>query len=265
VRGADSHFFWDFSFCTLNMPNRSLLEVCVESVDRAAAAERGGADRIELCGDLSSAGVTPGAALMRATRKRVHIPIFVLIRPRSGNFVYSDSEFKAMKREIEMAKALGMNGIVAGLLDEAKQIERLRTSELVKLAQPLPFTFHRAFDLCRDLTAALQLVVETGAARILASGGKARVTAGLPALTDLVAKAADRIVIMPGGSIRAANVERILRETGAKEIHSSLRTSRDSEKARPRNKKPTRESKDRDAAEFEARVRKVRNLLDGIS
>ncbi len=237
----------------------------MESVDRAAAAERGGADRIELCADLSCGGVTPSATLMRAARKRVHIPIFVLIRPRSGNFVYSDSEFKAMKREIEMAKELGMDGIVAGLLDETKHIDCGRTGELVKLSQPLPFTFHRAFDSCRDLSAAMQAVVETGADRILTSGGKARVTGGLPALADLVAKAGDRIVIMPGGSIRAAKVERILRETRAKEIHSSLRTSRDAEKARLRNGKNIRESRNREAAQFEARVRKVRNLMDEIS
>jgi copper homeostasis protein len=245
------------------MPNRPVLEICVESVDRAAAAERGGADRIELCGDLSSGGVTPSAMLMRSARKDVLIPIHVLIRPRPGDFVYSEAEFETMQRDIRVAKELGMDGIVLGLLDEARQIDRERTSLLINLAHPLPVTFHRAFDLCRNLAASLQLVMETGATRVLSSGGKARATEGLASLADLVAMAGSRIVIMPGGGVRASNIERILRETGAQEIHTSLGTPRKSRTHEARNMpETTRRARDRQAAEFEARVRKVRRLIE---
>ncbi|MGA7906692.1 MAG: copper homeostasis protein CutC [Candidatus Sulfotelmatobacter sp.] len=238
------------------MPSRSVLEICVESVDHAGAAERGGADRIEFCSDLPSGGVTPNAALMRAVRRGIRVPVHVLIRPRSGDFVYSDSEFEAMKRDIEVAKDLGMDGIVVGLLDEAGQVDRKRTGILVNLAHPLPVTFHRAFDLSQDLHVSLGAVIQTGAVRILTSGGKARVTDGLSTLADLVAAAGDRIVIMPGGSIRASNVRRILQQTGAREVHTSLGTSRE-----PGNHNPALPEADRTLEEFEARVRKVRRLI----
>ena len=245
------------------MPTHPLLEICVESAERAAAAERGGADRIELCSDLSSGGVTPNPTLMRAARRSVRVPIHVLIRPRLGDFVYSNSDFAAMKGDIQVAKEAGMDGIVLGLLDKTREVDRERTSVLIKLAHPLPVTFHRAFDRCRDLTAALQAVIETGAIRILTSGGKARGTDGISTLADLVAKAGDRIVIMPGGSIRASNVQHILRGTGAREIHSSLATSRDSGK--PEIHGAVRRGVGDGSAEFEARVRKVRRLIEALS
>jgi copper homeostasis protein len=206
------------------MQNGFVLEICVESLDCATAAERGGADRIELCRDLSSGGVTPDVELMQAVRRQVRIPIQVLIRPRPGDFSYSEHEFETMKRDIRVAKELGMDGIVLGLLDETLQVDRERTSILVELAHPLPVTFHRAFDSCKDLAASLEAIVETGARRILTSGGKERVTEGLATLRGLVASAGERIVIMPGGGIRGSDVQRILRETSAREIHSSLGT-----------------------------------------
>jgi copper homeostasis protein len=199
-----------------------LLEICVESLDHAIAAESGGADRIELCGDLSCGGVTPSAELMRAVRQQVRIPIHGLIRPRSGNFCYSRHEFETIRGDIEVAKDIGLDGIVLGLLDPFGQIERERTRMLVHSAHPLPVTFHRAFDQCPDLSIALEAVIEIGAKRILTSGGKASVMDGLDRVAHLLRSARNRIVIMPGGGIRSVNIERILRGTGAREIHTSL-------------------------------------------
>lgn len=240
------------------MQTRCVLEICVESLERAKAAERGGADRIELCEDLSSGGITPNAELMRSVRQLIQIPIHVLIRPRTGDFVYSDAEFEVMKHQIRAVKKLGMDGIVLGVLDRTQQIDVKRNRELIKLAHPLPVTFHRALDSCSNLAAALQAVIETGASRILSSGGKARATDGLSALVELVTSAEDRIVIMPGGRVRASNVQRVLQETGANEIHSSLVTTHDSTNYRSGRAIGDRK---RSASEFELRVRKLRHLI----
>ncbi len=242
------------------MPSPFILEICVESVNRAAAAERGGADRIELCRDLYSGGVTPTAAAMQAARRQVNIPIHVLIRPRPGSFCYSQRELETITRDIGVAKQLGMDGIVLGLLDENGNVDGQGTGKLVRFARPLPVTFHRAFDLCPDLTASLHVVMETGAARILTAGGNAGVTNGLANLAGLIAAARDRIVIMPGGGIRASNVQRILCHTGAREIHTSLSTPRKPTSHNSELGEGTR--RDHDAAEFEARVRKFRGLID---
>ncbi|HTC48557.1 MAG TPA: copper homeostasis protein CutC [Candidatus Aquilonibacter sp.] len=231
------------------MPIRCLLEICLESVEYAVAAERGGADRIELCSDLISGGVTPSVQLMGGVRRGVHIPIHVLIRPRAGDFVYSQAEFETMKCDIQTAKDLGMDGIVLGLLDENMQVDGERTGRLIRLARPLPVTFHRAFDLCRNLTASLQAVIETGATRILTSGGKENATKGLASLADLVANAGSRIAIMPGGGVRANNVGHILRKTRAKEIHTSLGL-------------PAKTANEGSDDEFEAKVREIRRLID---
>jgi copper homeostasis protein len=230
-----------------------LTEICVESLCRAVAADRGGADRIELCLDLSSGGVTPSAHVMRSVRRDVRIPIHVLIRPSSDHDVSSDADFEIMKREIAQAKELGMDGIVLGILEKSGQVDRKRTATLVKLADPLPVTFHRAFDSCPDLPAALEAVIESGAQRILTSGGKSRATDGLAALSRLVSSAGNRIAIMPGGGVRAANVQLILRATGAREIHTSLVV------ANSHHNRPSRSGRrpaEPDGADFEARVRR---------
>lgn len=238
---------------------RVLVEVCVETLDRAMAAERGGANRIELCGDLSSGGVTPAAALMSEVRSKVRIPIHVLVRPQSANDFCSASDFEAMERDIRLAQQIGMDGIVLGVLDERTlQVDRRRTSRLVELAHPLPVTFHRAFDLCPDLPAALDTVIETGAQRILTSGGKLRAADGLAGLGNLVEAARNRILIMPGGGIRATNVQRILRRTQAKEVHTSLVVSNGKQN---RVRSVGQNNLARDAAQFEARVRKFTEVI----
>jgi len=204
------------------MQNRCVLEICVESVDCAVAAERGGAHRIELCSKLDVGGLTPSLDLMRATRDSVRLPIHVMIRPRAGNFCYSKQEFASMLHEITTVKEFGMDGIVVGVLDSQNRIDLRRTRELVNLAQPLPVTFHRAFDESVDLEVGLESVIQTGAQRILTSGGSEQAVSGLPALQRLVRQASGRVIIMPGGGINTKNVARVMRLTSASEVHASL-------------------------------------------
>ena len=199
-----------------------LLEITVESFDSAAAAERGGADRIELCADLNHGGTTPPVTTMRKLHEELEIPVFALIRPRSGNFVYSEAEFTAMKREIDVARDLGMDGVVLGVLRSDNSVDLDRTTELVQWARPLDVTFHRAFDSAPDLLIALEDVIAAGAARILTAGGAANAQTGASVLKKLVEAAGERIVIMPGGSLDAANIAGILAATRAGEFHSGL-------------------------------------------
>jgi copper homeostasis protein len=199
-----------------------VVEISVDSAKRAAAAEQGGADRIELCSALDVGGLTPRAELMRETRARVKIPIFSMVRPRAGNFVYSDAEIAAMRKSIAEAKSLGMKGVVLGLLRPDGRVDVERTRELVELARPLPVTFHRAFDEVRHPTESLGDVIETGAARILTSGGMRTAVAGCEQLAELVRLARGRIVVLPGGGIHARNVDELVRKTEAAEVHAAL-------------------------------------------
>lgn len=207
------------------MPNHFVLEICVESVEHAVAAERGGAHRIELCSDLSSGGITPSAGLMQTARRYVRVPIHVLIRPRAGDFCYSDHELEIMRKDILAAKQFGMDGGVLGMLHESNRVDVERTKALVEFAHPLPVTFHRAFDASENLEASLEEVIQTGASRILTSGGQPRATDGLSTLTRLVQAARGRILLMPCGGINSENVVRIVRTTLAQEIHTSVGTS----------------------------------------
>jgi copper homeostasis protein len=202
--------------------NPILLEISVETVEAAVAAQRGGAQRIELCADLRLGGLTPSEELMRSVRASVSLPIFAMIRPRAGNFVYSAQELAQMRHKIATAKRAGIDGIILGLLTRNRGVDIEGTRELVKAAEPLPVTFHRAFDDAPDLDAALEDVIDTGAARILTSGGAATAPGGIESLATLVAAARDRIVIIPGGGINASNVLQVARETGAHELHSGL-------------------------------------------
>ncbi|GAC1621738.1 MAG: copper homeostasis protein CutC [Candidatus Acidiferrum sp.] len=199
-----------------------ILEICVETVEAALAAERGGANRIELCADLSVGGVTPAAEMMRAVRERIRLPIHVMIRPRGGDFVYSNAEFEGIKLGIIHAKQLGMDGLVFGLLRKDNQVDVARTRTMVGLAHPLPVTFHRAFDAASDLHQALEGVVETGASRILTSGGMPTAPEAAGVLKKLIREAGDRIIVMPGSGIHAGNVACLATETGAREFHAGL-------------------------------------------
>jgi copper homeostasis protein len=206
------------------MKKSPLLEICVETLDAALAAERGGADRIELCEDLRSGGITPATDLMRVVRAQVRIPIFVMIRPHCGDFCYSPEALERMVRSLTTAKEFGMDGVVLGLLHADRRVDVERTRGLVELARPLPVTFHRAFDAVADSFTALEDVIATGAARILTSGGAASAEEGTEVLTELVRLARGRISILPGGGIHPENLARIVRLTRAEEVHSGLST-----------------------------------------
>jgi copper homeostasis protein len=249
------------------MANRFVLEICVESVDHAVAAERGGAHRIELCSDLSSGGITPSAGLMQTARRHVRIPIHVLIRPRAGDFCYSDRELEIMRHDIVAAQQFGMDGVVLGILQERTRIDIERTRALVQLAHPLPVTFHRAFDASENLEASLEEVIQTGAARILTSGGQPRATEALSTLARLAQLARGRVLLMPCGGINSDNVVAVVEATSAHEIHTSAGTS-NADSAR--NGSPM--SHDNDAADsslhpelFEQRVAKLVRLFRSAS
>ncbi|HEY4977721.1 MAG TPA: copper homeostasis protein CutC [Candidatus Acidoferrum sp.] len=204
------------------MTNKFILEIAVESVAAAQAAERAGADRVELCADLRSGGVTPTAETMWQARHAVKIPIFAMIRPRAGNFIYSPEEFAAMRNSIAIARDAGMNGVVLGILFGDSTIDIPRSRELVEAARPMETTFHRAFDECKDLPVALEDVILTGATRLLTSGGAPTAAQGAQTLRRLVIRAAQRITILPGAGISPNNFAEIRRETGAAEFHSGL-------------------------------------------
>jgi copper homeostasis protein len=230
------------------MKNRPLLEICVESLAAALAAERGGADRIELCENLPVGGVTPSIELMRATRAQVHIPIFVMIRPRAGDFSYTAAELQQMIADLTAARNCGMDGVVIGLLNADRLVDIERTRELVALARPLPVTFHRAFDETPSPSAALEGVIASGAARILTCGGKANAEEGGATIAELVKAAASRIKIVAGGGISATNLESVRRRSGVREIHSGLSSTL----PYPRAEHST----------FEAEVRKMAAMLE---
>jgi copper homeostasis protein len=204
---------------------KCMLEISVETLEAALAAERGGADRLELCEDLSHGGITPSADLVSAARAQLRLPIFVMIRSRAGDFVYSAAEFAGMKRSIASVKESGVEGVVLGILRKDRQVDLQRTQELVELARPLQVTFHRAFDEAADLRQALQEVIKSGAHRILTSGGAKSAPEGAAVLAELVAAAGDRVVILPGAGINASNVLQMARHTGAREFHSGLSTA----------------------------------------
>jgi copper homeostasis protein len=199
-----------------------LLELSVETAEAAVAAERGGAQRIELCAQLRLGGLTPSEEVMRLARKSVTVPIFAMIRPRAGDFTYSLEELAQMRRDIAVAQRIGIEGIVLGIVTRERCVDAERTRELVMAAHPLPVTFHRAFDDVADLDSALDDVIETGAARILTSGGAANAPAGIENLARLVDAAGERVTIIPGGGINASNVLQIARKSGARELHSGL-------------------------------------------
>lgn len=196
-----------------------LIEAAVESAEGAIAAERAGAHRIELCANLTEGGTTPSAGTIGAALARVGVPIFVMVRPRGGDFLYSSMELSVMMRDIASARTLGAHGIVLGVLTKDGTVDVERTHALVESARPLPVTFHRAFDLASDLGEALDALVEAGVRRVLTSGGSAHAGDGIEQIGSLVQRAGDRITVMPGGGIKASNVRQIVDETGAREIH----------------------------------------------
>jgi len=198
-----------------------LVEVVVDSVAGAVAAAASGAKRIELCQGLVEGGLTPSLGLCEAVRAAVKIPVFAMVRPRGGDFLYERSEFEVMRRELQHLKAAGADGIVAGVLLASGELDEARMRELVAAAAPLPFTCHRAFDVCADAARAIETLVAVGAARVLTSGQAASAPKGTACIKACVARAGARLVVMAGGGVRDDNVRNLVETTGVREVHLS--------------------------------------------
>ncbi len=196
-----------------------ILEVCIASAESAIAAELGGANRVELCDNLMEGGTTPSLGMVELTLARCGLEVMMMIRPRGGDFLYTDLEFEVMKRNIKAAKALGVHGVVFGLLTPDGHIDKVRTAELIQLARPLKVTIHRAFDMTQNPHQALEDLITLGAERLLTSGQEASSQQGIPLLTELVKQADNRIIIMPGGGVNEQSIGEIVKKTGVKECH----------------------------------------------
>ena len=200
------------------------LEICVDSLDSAIAAQAGGADRIELCSNLAEGGVTPSLGFIRAVRKHLDIGIHVMIRPRGADFLYSKDELEMMLDDIQSSADAGADGVVLGLLTAEGDIDIERTRLLVRSANKMQVTFHRAFDLSNDLEEALEAVIRTGAGRLLTSGGEQTALLGRERIETLVGQARGRIDVMICGGIRPNNVREIANKTQVNAIHAALRS-----------------------------------------
>jgi copper homeostasis protein len=201
------------------------IEICVDSVEGAIAAERGGADRVELCDNLIEGGTTPSAGTIKIARARLKIGLQVIVRPRGGDFLYTPTEFEVMTEDIRLAKSLGADGVVIGCLTAAGDVDMDRTQALIDLARPMNVTFHRAFDMCRDPRQGLEDLVRLGADRVLTSGQESTCLEGQELLAELHRQAAGRIIVMPGGGLTPRNVRRIVQATGVAEVHLSARST----------------------------------------
>lgn len=195
------------------------VEICVTSVASALEAQSGGADRIELCAEIARGGTTPSAGTIAAAVRSLAIPVSILVRPRGGNFIYTDIEHEIMLYDIKAAKELGARGIVIGMLNPDGTIDRDRTAALVSAARPLETTFHKAFDVVRDPFEALETLIEIGLNRVLTSGGFDRAILGVERLASLAKFARGRIEIMAGGSIRIDEIRNIIRQANVDAIH----------------------------------------------
>ena len=196
------------------------LEICANSFQSALNAQIAGADRIELCTELALGGITPSHGLIEKVVSELDSEVYILIRPRSGNFTYTDEEFDVMKRDIEFCKRIGCQGIVSGILMKDNSIDIKRTEQLLKLSSPLDFTFHRAFDLIPNAVEGLQQLMDIGVPRILSSGQQPSAEQGLPLLKKLLQLSQSKISIMPGAGISANNAH-LFKEAGFREIHCS--------------------------------------------
>ena len=200
-----------------------MLEICLDGIVSAEAAAAAGADRVELCANLPEGGTTPSAGMIRAVRAAFPRGLMVIIRPRGYDFLYSDSEMAAMLDDIRMARDLGADGVVIGCLTADGRVDMDRGQRLIAAAGALDITFHRAFDMTRNLGEAMEDIIALGIKRILTSGGQPDVPAGIPTLTELVKQATGRVSIMPGGGVTEDNLGDIVRATGVTEIHLSAR------------------------------------------
>lgn len=206
------------------MMTKNKLEIACFNLKSAIIAQENGADRVELCANMDEGGTTPDFEITKAAREALFIDLNVMIRPRGGDFVYSEDEFQQMKAEIELYKKLNVDGFVFGILEKDGSINKEQNAALVAQASPVPCTFHRAFDVVKDVFQSLESVIECGFKTILTSGQEKNVVEGIDVLAELVEKANNRIVIMPGGGLRSANVVLLQEKTKAVFYHSSAIT-----------------------------------------
>ncbi len=196
-------------------------EISIDSVQSAINAERAGAQRVELCAGLTEGGTTPSIGMIKTVRKHINLQLFVIIRPRGGDFLYTDYELDAMCNDILEAKKNGADGIVSGALTADGGIDIEKTKKMVELTYPLPFTFHRAFDMCNNPNEALEQLIEIKVSRILTSGQKQSAESGADLLSEIVKQADERITIMPGAGINVNNITQLIKKTKATEFHFS--------------------------------------------
>jgi copper homeostasis protein len=214
------------------MNDNLTLEVCVDSVESAIAAQDSGAHRIELCDNMLEGGTTPSIGTITLARHHCDIPIHVMIRPRGGDFRYTEIEFEVMKVDIEQARKIGVDGVVFGMLMPDGAIDTERCTELVALARPMRVTFHRAFDFVGDPHQSLEDLIRLGVDRVLTSGKQSSALEGLKLITKLVKQANDRIIIMPGAGITQQNIKQIVRQSGVTEAHVYSAVTQPSEDSR---------------------------------
>jgi len=241
------------------------LEICCYSVQSAIIAEKSGANRIELCTGIAEGGLTPSFAMIELTKTSVNIPVHVIIRPRESDFCYSDIEFECMKADILACKRIGVNGIVSGILSTDGNIDLQRTKELVALAKPMSFTFHRAFDMVENQTLALEQLIQLNVDRVLSSGGMQTAIEGIDRLKHFVEIASGNIIIMPSSGVNEENIWHLKTETGAQEFHCSAKNLVKS-KMNFRNENINMGGK-QEIAEYEfyeansEKIRKIANIL----
>jgi copper homeostasis protein len=196
-----------------------LIEISVEGVDGLLVAQDNGADRVELCASVLEGGITPSLGMVREALRVARVPVFVIVRPRGGDFLYSEAEFESMRQDVVALKDLGVPGIVTGCLTAGAEVDEQRTAELLRLARPMSVTFHRAFDMVRDPVKSLEVLISHGVDRVLTSGQRPTAMEGLATLKQLGQVAGGRIIVMPCGSLRTANIGHVGRETGLWELH----------------------------------------------
>ncbi|MFL5487234.1 MAG: copper homeostasis protein CutC [Gemmatimonadaceae bacterium] len=199
-----------------------LVEAAVETLESALSAERAGAHRIELCANLHEGGTTPDVELIKAVRDCCRLPVFAMVRPRPGNFMYSDDEAAMMRAQIGIARSYGVGGIVTGALDADQNLNLSQMQVFVEAANGLPVTFHRAFDFAANREVALEQLIEIGVSRILTSGGARTALEGAERICSLVARARGRITVVAGGGVRQHNVRALIERAGVTELHARM-------------------------------------------
>ncbi|AFL82719.1 uncharacterized protein involved in copper resistance [Belliella baltica DSM 15883] len=205
-----------------------LLEVPVFTIEAALLANRFGVDRLELCSDFGEGGVTPSVGALAFLKEKMKTPIFVMIRPRGGDFVYTEEEIEVMRRDIQILSSYGADGFVFGVLDEKGNIDKRACEVLIKESRGKPCTFHRAFDVCSNPFMALEEIIDCGFKRILTSGMRNSVSEGLKIISELLKLAQDRIIVMPGGGLKPSDVEKLKPSKRLLEVHASCKSYRNS-------------------------------------